>query len=544
MFRRILFLSVLLAYAFHIHGNTKADELRKSMYQAPDSAKAAILVNIAQLFQYDNVDSCLIYAQKANDKGYSTRQYLAVLDAQKLMSRIAIEKRDYTKASAHQRNIRDLSIRERLWDIAMENFNDMAQTWLLRSNYAEAVDFLKSGLEISVDRGNLEMQKYFYNALIESYRKLHRINDVCLYYPLLMEVNRMIDAEAFNSRINALQTEREDLLVAAEDAKNRWQQRSTISKVFHVFAVIWAVLVTALLVMAYIWFEYKFKPDTAKAQNEMRLKAEELDLLIKNQGNAFRFLTDHVQTGLNSLTQNINLLKGKKVAADSPLGRIKDRIQALYDFFRNFTLLLQAQSGQLKPILTTVNIPQLANNLCVEYDKQAKAKKIQLNNDVQNNTFAIADERLMDIILHNLISNAFQFAPEGTGNISIGAKVGTRVDFGDGIAEDTGFVEIWVTDDGFGLTPEQAEFMFDLSNDLIIPGDHEIKNYGIGLALCKAVVETMKGRIWAETKPGEGLCIRFCLPKTKGPQVTTLSLVEDTQETISAEDNPQLLLPE
>jgi len=158
MFRRILFLFVLLAYALHTLGNPKANELRKSMYQAPDSARAAILFTIAQLFRDENVDSCIYYAQRAYDKAYSLRQYLAVLDAQKLMSQIAVEKRDFIKATAHQTIIRDLSLRERLWDRAMENYNDMAQTWLLRNNYAEAVEFLKKGMEIAVDRNHLELQ--------------------------------------------------------------------------------------------------------------------------------------------------------------------------------------------------------------------------------------------------------------------------------------------------------------------------------------------------------------------------------------------------
>jgi signal transduction histidine kinase len=490
----------------------------------------------------------MFYAQMAFERAYGKRQYLVVIDAKTLMSQIALEKKDYTKATNHRRTIRDLTVRERLWDLAMKNYDAMAQTWLLRNNYAEAVEELKRGLEIAIDRSNLELQKYFYQALIDSYRKLRNTDAVYDYYTKLIDVNLQIVDKTYIDLINGLQTEREDLIVAAEDAKNRWQQRSTISKVFHIIAVIWAVLASAVLVMAYIWFEYKFKPDLVKAQTEMRMKAEEFDLLVKSQENAFRFLTNHVQTSIDSLAKSINLFEAEQgtcpVAVNSPLSRISDQINALYGFFQNFTLLLQAQSGQLRPVLVTVNIPQLTNNLFVDYEKYAILKEIKLINDVQNNTFAIADERLVEVVLRNLISNAFKYAPAGTGSISIGAKVGTRDDKGDDIAEDVNFVEIWVTDDGIGLTPEQAEILFDLNDNLLLPGDSETKGYGVGLAVCKAVIETLKGRIWAETKPNEGFCIRFCLPKIKGPEVKTLSLVEDTQETISNEDNPILLLSE
>jgi len=534
---------------FQVHGNSKAGELRKSMYEAPDSARAAILVSIAKLFQYENVDSCMYYAQKAVEKAYSTRQYLAVVEAEKLRFQIAMERRNYTDATRHQRTILVITQRERYWDLAMESYHFIAETWLSRNNYAEAIEFLKRGLEIAIDRSNLEYQKKIYQALIESYRRLGRISEVSGYYPLLMEVNRMIDAEAYNNRINALQTERETLIAAADEAKNRWQQRSAISKVFHIFALVWAVLASAALAMAYIWYEYKLKPDNLKLKNDLSMKAYEFDSLIKNQENAFRFLTNHVNNSINSLAQDISLFEAGQgdlpVAADSPLNRILDNIQSLYGFFQNFTLLLQAQSGQLKPRAETVNIPQLVNNLLVDYEKFAAVKKIRLVNDVQNNAIAIADERLVDMVLRNTISNAFKYAPAGTGCVTIGAKVGTRVETGDSLAENTGFVEIWVIDDGIGLTSEQAEILFDLTDNLLLPSDPETKGYGLGLAVCKAVIEALNGRIWAETKPDEGFCIRFSLPRTKEQEVK-LSLTESTQEIISIEESIEtpLLLSE
>ena len=546
MFRLIVLYLCFMVCAFQVHGNSKADELRKSMYEAPDSARAAILVNIAKLFQYENVDSCMFYAQKAFEKAYSTRQYLAVVDAEKIRFQITLEKRDYVGATRHQKEILNISLREHYWDLAMESYNAMAQTWLLRSNYAEAVEFLKKGLEIAIDRNNLEMQKYFYQALIDSYRKLRNMEAVCGYYPKLMEVNRIIDADAYNNRINALQSEREILIVAADEAKSRWQQRSTISKALYIFVVIWAVLVSAVLVMVYIWYKYKLKPDIFKTKNDLNIKIYDYDHLLKNQENAFQFLTNHVHKSINLLEQNISLFEAEQgnlpTAANSHLTRIFDDIQSLYSFFQNFALLLQAQSGQLKPQLTTVNIPQLVHNLLDDYEKNATAKKIQLINDVQNNAIAFADERFVDMVLRNTISNAFKYAPAGTGCVTVGAKVGTRVD----TAEDTEFVEIWIIDDGIGLTPEQAEILFDLTDNLLLPGDPETKGYGIGLAVCKAVIEVLNGRIWAETKPDEGFCIRFCLPRTKDIEVTTLSLAESNQDIISIEEpiETPLLLPE
>jgi signal transduction histidine kinase len=547
MFRRILILFLFLGYVSHAVGNEKADALRKTIPQSPDTARAAILVNISKLFQYENIDSCIHYAELASDMAYRTRQYLPLVEAQKLLSRIALEKGNYTKATNYQREVLKITVRERYWDLAMESYNDMAQAWLLRNNYAEAVEFLKGGGRIAKDRNNLEMSKYFYQSLIDSYRKLRSADSVSVYYQKLMNVNLMIDAEAYNNRINVLQTERENLITEVEYVKRMWLQRSTISKVFHTFILIWAILASGALVMAYFWFQYRFKPGLDELHKKLNDKENELDSLRKEQEKTFRFLTHQVYTNINLLSQSIELFKAQHgdlpVANDSPLKRIVNEIYALYGFFQNFMLLLQAQSRQLNPEPVTVNIPQLANNLLADYEEFAVAKDIRLINEVQNNTFAVADERLIDIVLRNMMSNAFKYAPVGTGRITVGTKVGTKIENDDVITEDTGFIEVWVTDDGIGLAPEQAELLFNLADNLNLPGDDDIKGFGLGLPVCKAVIEALGGRVWAETKPGEGFCIRFSLPRAKEGEVNTLSLVENTQEIIiTEEDNPLLLL--
>ena len=548
MFNRILFVFVFTLCVAQVLGNEKADELRKNMYAAPDSAKAAILLNIAKMYQYEDVDSCIYWAQEASDKAYSMRQYLTVIDAQTLLSQIALEKKNYAAAINHQRIIRDISVREHYWDVAMENYNNMAQAWLLRSNYAEAVEFLKEGLIIAVDRSNLEWSKDFYQALIDSYRNLGNMNAVCDYYTLLMEVNRTIDAQAYNNRIDALQTERETLITTAEDARNWRQQQMTVTRVFHTAALIWAILITAALLATYIWLQYRFKPSIAKSQKKMSEKANQLDLLMKDQEKSFRFLTRYVYTNINALSESIRLFEAehgnRPVSVNSSLNRINKDIFALYGFFQNFTLLLQIQSGQLKIEPATVNIPYLATNLLTDYEDFAEAKDIRLVNEVQNNTFAIGDERLIDAVLRNIMSNAFKYAPKGTGRITLGTKIGTKVETPEGVAEDAGFIEVWVTDDGIGLTQEQVNILFDLKENLTLPCEFESKGYGVGLAVCRAVIEKLQGRIWAETKPGEGFCMRFNLPRAMEVEVKTLSLVENTQD-ISTEvssDNTLLLI--
>jgi len=530
--RQLFLVLILMGNAIYSHGNPRVDALRKSMSGAPDSTKAVILVNIAKQFQYENEDSCIFYANSASTMSRRARQDLTLIEAETLLCHFALEKKRYENALDNQRVILEASRRMRNWDRVMDSYNTMAQIWLLLNNYAEAVDVLKRGMEIARERKNLELLRNYYQALIESYRKLKNMDAVCDYYSLLIEVNRQMDAETFSSRINVLQTERETLITAAEDARNWRQQKSVVSKVLNTIVLVWAILMTAALLAAYFWYRFILKANVDRTQKRSYEAINELDSLRKNQEIAFRFLTNHVYTNINLLARNITHFNEEQgdtpVAADSALSRINNEIFALYGFFQNFTLLLQAQSGQLMPSITTVNIAQLAHNLLADYEYMATSKEILLINEVQNNTYAIADVRLIDIVLRNMMSNALKFAPAGKGRITVGTKVGTKVETKEGIAVDTGYVEVWVTDDGVGLTPEQTNCLFTLTENLNLPGNPDTKGYGVGLAVCKVVIELFRGRIWAETKPGEGFCIRFNLPRAKDAEVKTLSEAENT----------------
>ncbi|QBQ56616.1 PAS domain-containing sensor histidine kinase [Nitrosococcus wardiae] len=110
----------------------------------------------------------------------------------------------------------------------------------------------------------------------------------------------------------------------------------------------------------------------------------------------------------------------------------------------------------------------------------------------------IADEAQLVQLFQNLISNALKFRGERTPKIHISAKEkGDQVVFS-------------VADNGIGIEPQYAERIFLLFQRL-----HTKKEYpgtGIGLAICKKIVERHGGQIWLESKPDEGTTFFFTLP--------------------------------
>jgi len=109
----------------------------------------------------------------------------------------------------------------------------------------------------------------------------------------------------------------------------------------------------------------------------------------------------------------------------------------------------------------------------------------------------LVDEPSLDRVLANLLTNALAATPSG-GEIQVQALPGA----------DHQEVEIIVADTGCGLTPEDQEHLFEkyrLSN-------HKQDGSGLGLYICKTLVEANQGRIWVESALGRGAAFHLALP--------------------------------
>jgi signal transduction histidine kinase len=73
-------------------------------------------------------------------------------------------------------------------------------------------------------------------------------------------------------------------------------------------------------------------------------------------------------------------------------------------------------------------------------------------------------------------------------------------------------VEIWVRDHGIGIPAKQLERIFERFHRVDTRLTREVNGLGLGLAICKRIVELHNGTIWAESTPGEGSTFHILLP--------------------------------
>ena len=183
------------------------------------------------------------------------------------------------------------------------------------------------------------------------------------------------------------------------------------------------------------------------------------------------------------------------------LGRIQSNSQTLVDLVSDFLDVTKLESGYVDLSRETVNLTALIQKNIDSYRVVALNKKISIQDAVDPSLIAIhADPRRLDQVLSNLISNAIKFTRED-GKVEVGAALA-----------DAAGAKIWVKDNGVGIAADQIGRLFEKyrQGDNVKNSSH--RGTGLGLVICKMIVEAHGGRIWVESFEGKGTTFFFSLP--------------------------------
>ena len=122
-------------------------------------------------------------------------------------------------------------------------------------------------------------------------------------------------------------------------------------------------------------------------------------------------------------------------------------------------------------------------------------------------------DRLVQVVT-NLVSNSIKFTPEG-GKIWIKAKK-LAADRSDGLGRK---VQVWVSDTGIGIRKSEYDNIFQKFKQVAETPTDKPTGTGLGLPICKEIVEYFGGKIWVESKPGKGSSFYFTVPVTAEERV-------------------------
>lgn len=179
---------------------------------------------------------------------------------------------------------------------------------------------------------------------------------------------------------------------------------------------------------------------------------------------------------------------------------IRDEAERLDSLIEDLRTLSRADAGELPIEFQPVSPARLLERVQAIYKPRAAQKNIGVSLHLGSDLPEIsADQGRMVQVLSNLVDNALLYTPEG-GQISLSAHV---------VNKD---LEIRVQDTGPGIAGNELERVFERFYRSDPSRQRNEGGSGLGLAIARSIVEKHNGRIWAESKPGEGTTMVIHLP--------------------------------
>jgi len=193
------------------------------------------------------------------------------------------------------------------------------------------------------------------------------------------------------------------------------------------------------------------------------------------------------------------------------LGIMNEEAQRLARLIESVLDINRFDSGDLRSQRRPVDVVELVTDTVRLLTPAAETGQVSLKlvNDCAD-TWAEADPDQMRQLALHLVSNAVKFTPPG----------GTVTVFLSGSAEETA---MRVEDTGIGIPEAALEKVFERFYQVDSSLARRFGGAGLGLAVCKSIVEWHGGRITAESAPGRGSCFTVVLPRRSGPRVALQS---------------------
>jgi two-component system NtrC family sensor kinase len=243
-----------------------------------------------------------------------------------------------------------------------------------------------------------------------------------------------------------------------------------------------------------------------RRQKELEDLSRELKTINENYVEMLGFVAHELKNPLTSAMMSLYTVRDGYLGDLNPaqlrsLDSVALSLDYFHDMIRNYLDLSRLEKGELEVNKSQVTVcAQVIAPVLESLGREVQQRRIVVENHVPQDVIVNVDGNLLRIVYDNLLSNAVKYGREG-GRIEL--------DF----HENREHVTLSVRNDGDGVSPERMSALFKKFSRLDGPEYMGTKGSGLGLYICKEIVEKMGGEIWADSKVGEWVKFSFALPR-------------------------------
>jgi len=238
--------------------------------------------------------------------------------------------------------------------------------------------------------------------------------------------------------------------------------------------------------------------------SEIRKKEKELQELNALKDIFFNIIAHDLKQPFNSLVgfseillKNLNRYDVEKI--EKQIKIIHKISHQTHNLLNDLLLWSKSQSNKINFHPEPLNFIKIVTEIIESLSYQVQNKNIDIKYFELQETFIKADLNMFKTILRNLISNAVKFTKEN-GKINIFAEHNQTE------------TVITISDNGTGIDKNTQKRLWDLIHNYTTTGTQGEKGTGLGLIICKELVEKQGGKIWVESELGKGSDFKFTIP--------------------------------
>jgi len=247
-------------------------------------------------------------------------------------------------------------------------------------------------------------------------------------------------------------------------------------------------------------------------------KMEEIRLQLDRAKSEFLSIVSHeLRTPITPLKAQLQMLRQEYFGTlnekqKESLEVILRNAERLNKIIEDFLEISRIEAARLKFAFKKINLQEVIQETVRFMEGFAKEKNISLVVVAETLPIIEADPDRICQVLRNLLHNAIKFSPL---NSSVEIHADMQKDH----------VRFSVKDQGVGLTPEDQIRVFEPFYQVENTLSRSYGGTGLGLTICRGIIEAQRGKIWVESKPGEGSTFFFTVPLTPVEEIEPIKVL-------------------
>ncbi|HAG90936.1 MAG TPA: hypothetical protein DCL41_03650, partial [Bdellovibrionales bacterium] len=269
-----------------------------------------------------------------------------------------------------------------------------------------------------------------------------------------------------------------------------------------------------------------------KALMEQDIRSEQLKRLNQAKTEFLANMSHELRTPLNGMIGTLEMIKQTELTEiqKSQIDLVEQSGDFLLGIINDILEFSRIEAGKLQVESRDFNLWESIEKTAKVISSQVYRKNldfiVEIDPDVPKNV--VGDETRLKQILINLIGNSIKFTP--TGHILLKVK-----------SQRNGMVSISVEDTGVGIPPTRLKTIFESFSQADVSDNRKYGGSGLGLTICKALVEAMDGKITVSSVEAKGTTFTFTIPTKAKLSVVENVDVKEVPPVMGWSSNPVLL---